>query len=117
MKKSDKEYLSNVWHFFPHQETWRRENSDIFKSAYTKKAIIHACDVISGNQCEEARIKCLLMVQTGVKYNSNYGVYRIWNVSVQLLCAISLNLKNGNSLINGTRCTIKNCSTLTGSSK
>ena len=71
----------------------QNHNNDIFTSTHYEKTTIHACHVISGNPREEARIKYLHMAQTGIQYNSNYVLYRIQNVAVGLLYAISLNLK------------------------
>ena len=55
--------------------------------------------LISGNSCQETGMKCQLMVQTGMKYNNNCGLYRVLNVAVGHLYAVSFNLKTGGGLI------------------
>ena len=107
VKKNDKKYVSNVGQVFPPQETTRKHKNDIFTRTHTKKVAMHACHVIAGFPCEEAGIRCPLMVLTYIKYNSKFGLYRNMDVAVGLLYAISLTLKNDDGLINGARCAIK----------
>ena len=62
----------------------RKPNNNVVASTHSKKATVCAYHIISGNPCEEARIKCLLMEETGMKYNTDFGVYKIVNVAVDL---------------------------------
>ena len=45
----------------------KKNNNYIFASTHTEKVTLHGCHKISGNPCEVARLKCVLMVQTDMK--------------------------------------------------
>ena len=85
--------MSNVWHFFPLQGTTGKHNNNISTSTHIQKATIHAHHVVSGNPFKEVRMKCPLIVETVMKYNSKYELYKISFVAVGLLYVLSWNQK------------------------
>ena len=89
----------------------------LYQNAITQKVIIHSYDTVHSSISENARTKCLLMVKSAVKYADNNGLVRTLPTTINLVYAISVNIKNDDGLINGATCVLKKIQYLKQSTK
>ena len=107
IKKTDLKYKSNVRHFFPLKETVRKHNEAIYTAVRTEKLNIHAYDYILGNQSENIKAKCALIIETNEKYAEIQGLERVLKAAVGLTYIVSVNINTQDGLINGAPCVLK----------
>ena len=106
--------LKLIW---SEKEWWKVYNKCITLPLEEKarNTTILAHHLVPGNPCQEVRMKYLLMVEIGMNYNRNFGLYRILYIAGGLLFVVSLSIKTDDGLINGTTCTVKSFQYLTSS--
>ena len=109
--------MSTACHFFPLHETCRKHNEMLYQNAITQKLIIHSYDIVHSSISENARTKCLLMVKSAAKYADNNGLMRTLPTAINLVYAITVNIKTDDGLINGATCVLKKIQYLEQSTK
>ena len=82
-----------------------------------QKLIIHSYDIVHSSISENARTKCLPMVKSAAKYADNNGLMRTLPTAINLVYAITVNIKTDDGLINGATCVLKKIQYLEQSTK
>ena len=77
-----------------------------YQNAITQKLIIHSYDTVHSSISENARTKCLLMVKSAAKYANKNGLIRTLPTAINLVYAITVNIKTDDGLINGATCVL-----------
>ena len=89
----------------------------LYQNAITQKLIIHSYDIVHSSISENTRTKCLLMVKSAAKYADYNGLMRTLPTAINLVYAITVNIKTDDGLINGATCVLKKIQYLEQSTK
>ena len=84
-----------------------KHNDMLYNNTVTEKGIIHSCDAISGSTSEQAKAKCLILVEMSEKYADKNGLLCELLASIDLIYAITINIKTDDGLSNGAACVLK----------